>query len=84
MNRKLSKKTPSDKHKKKNRRAETHQHADHNIPVLTTAQGTAIADDQNSLRIAVKESTLLEDFHFRVKIFHFDHEIITERVGKWL
>lgn len=84
MNRKLSKKTPSDKHKKKNRRAETHQQADHNIPVLTTAQGTAIADDQNSLRIAVKESTLLEDFHFRVKIFHFDHEIITERVGKWL
>ncbi len=81
MNRKLSKKIPSAKHKKKNdRRAETHQQADHNIPVLTTAQGTAVADNQNSLRIAAKGPTLLEDFHFREKIFHFDHERIPERV----
>lgn len=81
MSKKLSEKNLLTKHKKKkDRRAETHQQADHNIPVLTTAQGVAVADDQNSLRIAAKGPALLEDFHFREKIFHFDHERIPERV----
>jgi catalase len=66
--------------KKKEKRVETHQQANHTIPILTTAQGTAVSDDQNSLRIGEKGPTLLEDFHFREKIFHFDHERIPERV----
>lgn len=68
------------KTKKKQKRVETHQQAGHGIPLLTTAQGTVVSDDQNSLRIGEKGPTLLEDFHFREKIFHFDHERIPERV----
>ena len=48
--------------------------------VLTTQQGVRVADDQNSLRVGERGPTLLEDFHFREKIFHFDHERIPERV----
>jgi catalase len=48
--------------------------------VLTTAQGGPVSDDQNSLRIGPRGPTLIEDFHFREKIFHFDHERIPERV----
>jgi len=58
---------------------ETHQRAvdDHE---LTTQQGTPIADDQNTLRVGARGPALLEDFHFREKLFHFDHERIPERV----
>ena len=59
---------------------ETHQVAEDDAPVLTTQQGTPVADDQNSLRIGARGPTLLEDAHFREKIFHFDHERIPERV----
>src|SRR5215470_7163887 len=59
---------------------ETHQVAEGEIPTLTTQQGVPISDDQNSLRIGARGPTLLEDFHFREKIFHFDHERIPERV----
>ena len=59
---------------------ELHQIAKGDVPVLTTAHGGPISDDQNSLRIGPRGPTLLEDFHFREKIFHFDHERIPERV----
>jgi catalase len=59
---------------------ETHQTADGGKPTLTTQQGTPVSDDQNSLRAGDRGPTLLEDFHFREKIFHFDHERIPERV----
>jgi catalase len=59
---------------------ETHQTADGGIPMLTTQQGTPVSDDQNSLRAGDRGPTLLEDFHLREKIFHFDHERIPERV----
>ena len=47
---------------------------------LTTNQGVAINDDQNSLKAGERGPTLLEDFHLREKITHFDHERIPERV----
>ena len=59
---------------------ETHQVAGGDVPVLTTQQGIPVADDQNSLKIGARGPTLLEDFHFREKMFHFDHERIPERV----
>ncbi len=58
---------------------ETHQVAGER-PHLTTQQGVVVGDDQNSLRPGATGPTLLEDFHFREKIFHFDHERIPERV----
>ncbi|WP_159009084.1 catalase [Bradyrhizobium sp. S69] len=59
---------------------ELHQTASGQTAVLTTAQGGPVADDQNSLKIGPRGPTLIEDFHFREKIFHFDHERIPERV----
>ena len=59
---------------------ETHQTAGGEVPVLTTQQGIPVADDQNTLRVGPRGPSLLEDFHFREKIFHFDHERIPERV----
>lgn len=59
---------------------ETHQQADEKTPVMTTAQGIPIADGQNSLHPSPCGPTLLEDFIYREKIFHFDHERVPERV----
>ncbi|MFP7674284.1 catalase [Marivita sp. S0852] len=49
-------------------------------PAMTTAQGIRVDDDQNTLKAGARGPALLEDFHFREKIFHFDHERIPERV----
>src|SRR5215510_10097073 len=59
---------------------EVHQRAGGDTPDLTTQQGIPVADDQNSLKIGTRGPTALEDFHFREKLFHFDHERIPERV----
>ncbi len=59
---------------------ETHQRADGDGKVLTTQQGVAIADNQNSLKAGSRGPTLLEDFVLREKINHFDHERIPERI----
>jgi catalase len=48
--------------------------------VLTTNQGVAVADNQNSLKAGLRGPTLLEDFILREKITHFDHERIPERI----
>jgi len=47
---------------------------------LTTNQGVAIADNQNSLKSGTRGPVLLEDFILREKITHFDHERIPERI----
>ncbi|CCW18247.1 Catalase [Sphingobium indicum BiD32] len=59
---------------------ETHQVAGGDVAFLTTAHGIPVADDQNSLKQGARGPTLLEDSHFREKMFHFDHERIPERV----
>jgi catalase len=48
--------------------------------MLTTNQGVAVADNQNSLKAGLRGPTLLEDFILREKITHFDHERIPERI----
>src|SRR5690242_16632759 len=48
---------------------------------LTTNQGTRVNDNQNTLKAGGDRGpSLIEDFHFREKITHFDHERIPERV----
>src|SRR4051794_20680127 len=59
---------------------ETHQTAGGERPSLTTQQGVVVGDDQNTLRVGERGPALLEDFHFREKLFHFDHERIPERI----
>src|SRR5690348_12183900 len=48
--------------------------------LLTTAQGLPLPDTDHSLKAGERGPTLLEDFHLREKITHFDHERIPERV----
>jgi catalase len=48
--------------------------------VMSGNQGVKVSDDQNSLKAGRRGPTLMEDFHFREKITHFDHERIPERV----
>ncbi len=43
---------------------------------LTTNTGVKIDDTDNSLTAGARGPTLLEDFHFREKLTHFDHERI--------
>ena len=59
---------------------ELHQTTDARDGTLTTNQGVAISDNQNSLRSGARGPTLLEDFVLREKITHFDHERIPERI----
>lgn len=47
---------------------------------LTTDQGIRIPHTDDSLKAGSSGPTLLEDFHLREKITHFDHERIPERV----
>ncbi|MEN1966758.1 catalase [Lentibacillus sp. N15] len=47
---------------------------------LTTNQGLKMAEDEFSLKAGKRGPTLMEDFHFREKMTHFDHERIPERI----
>lgn len=47
---------------------------------LTTNQGVRVDDTDNSLTAGERGPTLMEDFHFREKVMHFDQERIPERV----
>ncbi|CAG8950293.1 hypothetical protein HYFRA_00006786 [Hymenoscyphus fraxineus] len=53
-------------------------HVDDNDAFLTSDVGGPIADD-HSLKAGERGPTLLEDFIFRQKIQHFDHERVPER-----
>lgn len=52
----------------------------HDGEALTTNQGLRVSEDEHSLKAGVRGPTLMEDFHFREKMTHFDHERIPERV----
>jgi len=86
MAKKTSQTSPSDNatiHDQKLHRGaggELHQFAEDGMLLLTTAQGGPVSDDQNTLRVGARGPALIDDFHFREKIFHFDHERIPERV----
>lgn len=57
-----------------------HQYTSQAKKTLTTQSGTPIADDHNTLKVHPRGPALMEDFIFRDKLFHFDHERIPERV----
>ncbi|WP_426058601.1 catalase [Hymenobacter sp. B1770] len=56
------------------------QSVDNADTFLTTNTGVRISDTDNSLKAGERGPTLLEDFHLREKMTHFDHERIPERV----
>ncbi len=47
---------------------------------MTTNHGVKVSEDELSLTAGDRGPTLMEDFHFREKITHFDHERIPERI----
>ncbi|MEH2120736.1 catalase [Nostoc sp.] len=47
---------------------------------LTTNQGVRVNSTNDSLKAGSRGPTLIEDFHFREKLAHFDRERIPERV----
>ncbi|WP_375138404.1 catalase [Bacillus sp. D12] len=47
---------------------------------LTTNHGVRVSEDEHSLKAGDRGPTLMEDFHFREKMTHFDHERIPERI----
>jgi catalase len=48
--------------------------------ILTTDQGIPVDDTDNSLAVGEVGPTIMEDYHLREKVTHFDHERIPERV----
>ena len=48
--------------------------------IMTTNQGLKLTEDEISLKVGDRGPTIMEDFHFREKMTHFDHERIPERV----
>ncbi|WP_421102390.1 catalase [Sporosarcina psychrophila] len=63
----------------KNRQLETFRSHDAGKK-MTTNQGLNVSEDEHSLKAGLRGPTLMEDFHFREKMTHFDHERIPERV----
>jgi catalase len=48
-------------------------------PVLTTASGAPVADNQNSRSAGPRGPLVLDDFHLVEKLAHFNREVIPER-----
>jgi catalase len=57
-----------------------HFKVDHSGEMLTTNQGARVSNTDDSLKAGERGPSLMEDFHFREKMTHFDHERIPERV----
>ena len=47
---------------------------------LTTNHGVKVSHTDDSLKAGSRGPTIMEDFHFREKMMHFDHERIPERI----
>jgi catalase len=63
----------------KHRQLDEHRR-DHAGEHLTTEQGVKVDHTDDSLKAGERGPTLLEDFHLREKLTHFDHERIPERI----
>lgn len=65
---------------RKQAQRERHRAEDPESGPLTTDQGVTVDHTDDSLTAGERGPTLMEDFHFREKLTHFDHERIPERV----
>ena len=52
----------------------------HGCPFMATMTGMRVGNDDSSLKAGARGPQLLEDFWFREKMNHFDHERIPERI----
>lgn len=74
----MSERRNTDEKSKQEQLGEVREHPEREF--LTTDQGVRVSHDDDSLTVGDRGPTLLEDFHFREKITHFDHERIPERI----
>ncbi|MFE4894338.1 catalase [Peribacillus butanolivorans] len=76
--------TNENEHGKVNEQSKNQQldqyRVDDNGKKMTTNQGLRVSEDEHSLKAGDRGPTLMEDFHFREKMTHFDHERIPERI----
>lgn len=70
---------PNNQQNKKSKQLDQYRN-DHKNSKLTTNQGMKVSNTADSLKAGERGPTLMEDFHFREKMMHFDHERIPERV----
>jgi catalase len=54
--------------------------SEHESEHLTTEQGLKVDHTDDALKAGERGPTLIEDFHLREKLTHFDHERIPERI----
>ena len=66
----------TEQHKQQDLESSRHSAGEH----LTTNQGVGVTNTDDSLHGGSRGPTLLEDFHLREKMMHFDRERIPERV----
>lgn len=78
INKHVSKTTKVDEHSK-DKQLESFRE-DPKEQYMTTDQGVRINHTDDSLKAGSRGPVLMEDFHFREKMTHFDHESIPERV----
>ncbi|WP_227002738.1 catalase [Salicibibacter kimchii] len=64
----------------KNEQLEAFRSYDNRDKPLTTNQGLKMSEDEFSLKAGERGPTIMDDFHFREKMTHFDNERIPERV----
>lgn len=75
----MKKRDTKNEHSEKQADLDAHK-KDGSNQFLTTNQGVKINDNQHTLSAGERGPSLLEDFIFREKMTHFDHERIPERV----
>ena len=68
-----------DNEQSKNKQLEQYR-VDDSGKKMTTNHGLRVSEDEHSLKAGDRGPTLMEDFHFREKMTHFDHERIPERI----
>ncbi|QQK81981.1 catalase [Salicibibacter cibi] len=64
----------------KNEQLEAFRSYDNRDKPLTTNQGLKMNEDEFSLKVGERGPTIMDDFHFREKVTHFDNERTPERV----
>lgn len=71
-----------DNYKKTNKKLKSlsHDRVSHKDGFLSTNQGVGVSNTDDTLKAGSRGPSLLQDFIFREKITHFDHERIPERV----
>ncbi|WP_090397474.1 catalase [Natribacillus halophilus] len=76
----MNEEEPNFNENSKNEQLEAFRSSDNEDKPMTTNQGLKMSEDEFSLKAGERGPTIMDDFHFREKMTHFDNERIPERV----